>query len=113
MGKPFELVFFVAVMAWIGAVMISDTPRNRIEMICKPVEWGGRLAGSVASLGSDSAEGKTRSYFTDRTQDCKMLVFKQFYAESYRKLMEAKAEEDRKASEDRKAGGKTTGEARK
>lgn len=94
MGKPFELIFFVSVMIWVGLIAIADGPRNRIEMICKPVEWGGRIAGSVASLSSLSAEEKTRGFFSDRVQNCKTVVFKQLYEETYKELIRAKAAED-------------------
>lgn len=94
MSKPFELVFFIGVMVWIGLIAISDGPRNRIEMVCKPVEWGGRMAGSVAAISSVSAEEKTRSFFAERTQECRMVIFKQFYEETYKELVRAKAAEE-------------------
>lgn len=94
MSKPFELIFFIAVMAWIGSIMIAEGPRNRIEMICKPAEWGGRVAGSVASMSSASAEEKTQSFFRDRTKDCQMIVFKQFYEETYQELQRSQVAEE-------------------
>lgn len=97
MGKPFELIFFVAVLAWVGIILLADGPRNRIEQICKPVEWSGRLAGSMASLSSSEAESKTRLFFTNRTQDCYMLIFKQFYEADYRAAERAMAEARRQA----------------
>lgn len=94
MGKPFELIFFISVMVWTGLIAISDGPRSRIEMVCKPVEWSGRVAGSVASIGSVSAEEKTKSFFADRTQECRMVIFKQFYEETYKDLVRTKAAEE-------------------
>lgn len=94
MGKPFELIFFISVMVWIGLIAIADGPRNRIEMVCKPAEWSGRVAGSIASISSVSAEEKTRDFFRNRTQECRMVVFKQFYEETYRDLVRMKASEE-------------------
>ena len=91
MKKPFELIIFVCVMAWIALIMLSDGPKNRIEMICKPVEWTGRLAASIASLGSSSAESKTGDFFLARVKDCHMLVFKQFYQAKYEELLREQA----------------------
>lgn len=102
MKQPFELVIFVCVMAWIAMIMLSDGPKNRIDMICKPVEWSGRVAASVASLGTQEAEDKTAGFFVARTKDCHMIVFKQFYQAKYEELLREKAAEAKKATEDAK-----------
>lgn len=94
MSKPFELIFFISVMVWVGFIAVADGPRNRIDMVCRPVELGGRMAGSVASISSASAERKTRDFFENRTKECRMVIFKQFYEETYKDLVKAKAIED-------------------
>jgi len=102
MSKPFELIIFVCVMAWVAGIMLADGPKNRIEMICKPSEWVGRVAASVASLSTPAAEAQTSDFFAARTKDCHMIVFKQFYQAKYEELIREKAAE--KAAAIKKSG---------
>lgn len=95
MKKPFELIFFILVMLWVGLILLADGPQNRMEMVCKPVSLTGRMASAIASLGSASAEDQTRKFFVNRMQDCRQLVYKQFYEQEYNAMLESLSREER------------------
>jgi len=97
-NKPFELILFVAVMAWVGWVFIAETPMERLDHTCRPVNWIGRAASSLVSIVSIEGEEKTAAFFDDRVHNCKMFMWKQFYQVRYEEMVKAKADEARQAA---------------
>lgn len=60
--KPFTTLFGLALMMFVGWVMISDTPAQRMDRACRPVVWSGNVTVSLASLGEPSAHAANREF---------------------------------------------------
>lgn len=84
--KPFSLIFYVAVMIWVGSIFIADGPLMRIQRTCSPIDWSGRAVSSVVALGSGEYELAVRAWFDSRTQDCRFVIWRQVYEKEYQDL---------------------------
>lgn len=100
MGKHFTFSLFgLVLMVFAGYIFIAGSPLQRINHICAPVAWGGKLTTSVVSVfshnGAESAWHGTQSTF----QDCRYVVFQTFYRTEYEELRarEVAAEKTAKA----------------
>lgn len=87
--KPFATIFFIAVMVWVGSILISDGPLMRIQRTCAPVDWTGRAVSSLVALGSGEFEMATRLWFDARVQDCRFIVWRQVYEREYQETLRA------------------------
>lgn len=87
--KPMASVFFFLFMVFVGYVVLGGTPVDRISRGCEPVTWVGRFAGSVVSIIHPPGEGSVVGGFAKGYQSCRVVVWRQFYAEDYRRLQEA------------------------
>lgn len=90
--KPFALIFFVVVMVWVGSIFVSGTPRDRIDASCQPIPLVGKFFTSVGALVSSEVERGVAAFFTDRTYDCRYVLWRQFYEDDYQRLMAAERE---------------------
>ena len=60
--KPFTTLFGLALMMFVGWVMISDTPAQRMDRACRPVVWSGNVTVSIASLAEPSAHEANKEF---------------------------------------------------
>lgn len=77
--KPFSLIFFVAVMVWVGSIMLTTKPEARMDRGCFPVELVDRtLTSGVMVVNASWAPG-AHDLFQGWTNACKFMVWKIFY----------------------------------
>lgn len=88
MFKPFSLVFFIAVLAWIGSVLITTDPQKRIDRFCVPVEYTDRAATSGMQLLDASWGASTHKFFENIQYGCRFVVWKMFYEEEWNRSRE-------------------------
>ncbi len=60
--KPFTTLFGLALLMFVGWVMISDTPSQRMDRACRPVVWAGNVTVSFASLAEPSAHEANKEF---------------------------------------------------
>ena len=90
MLKPFSLVFFIAVMVWIGAILISSDPQTRMDRFCIPVEYSDRASTSGMQLVDAGWGESTHKFFQNMHYGCRFVVWRMFYEEEWERAKGAK-----------------------
>ena len=108
MAKPFTTVMFFLFLVFAGWIAVSSNWVERIGRACEPVNWGGRMVGSLAAIvyprGENSVASGTRSAY----KNCQFVVIRQFYQQEYLELQASvKAGMEREAAEAAAAAKKT------
>lgn len=88
-SKPFLAIFFIAVMVWVGSIFIAGEPLLRIDRTCAPVSWGNTFVTSLTRLVAPSYAPKVDGFFINRFQDCRYMMWQQFYEDGYREMKRA------------------------
>lgn len=83
MMKPFGTAFFLLVMLWVGSILITTEPRERIGRTCAPIGWVGKFSASVMHLASADLVTDTEDFFQNRSNNCEYVVWRQFYEDDY------------------------------
>jgi hypothetical protein len=89
MQKPYTAVGFFLFLVFVGYIVLGGTPVERISRGCEPVTWIGRFAASVVSVIYPKGEAGVAAGFASGYQSCRLVVWRQFYAEEYKRLQEA------------------------
>lgn len=79
MLKPFSLIFFVAVMIWVGSILVTTKPTERMDRGCFPMEVLDRTLTSGLLLVNASWAPGGHELFQSWTAGCKFVVWKIFY----------------------------------
>lgn len=87
MLKPFSLVFFILVMAWLGAIFVTSDPQKRIERTCSPVEYVDKAASSGMQLVDAAWGSSTHNFFVNAHYGCRFVVWRMFYEEEWQKSL--------------------------
>lgn len=90
-SKPFLAIFFISFMVWVGSIFVAGNPISRIDRSCAPINWSNTFVTSLTRLVAPSYAPKVDGFFRNRFQDCRYLVFQQFYESDYRKLQQENA----------------------
>lgn len=92
MFKPFSLIFFIAVFAWIVSIFLTTDGSERIERTCSPVEIFGKVAVSGTALVADQFTNPVQVAMNQWVYGCRYVVWRSVYEEDYLNyLMEAEA----------------------
>ena len=132
--KPFTTLFGLALLMFLGWSLISDTPTQRMERACRPVNWMGNITVSLASLSEPSARDANKEFqsrsgnppppppekgtkplsasvqdtFDGFNYGCQYALWRLFYEKEYLAEQERLAKEaQQRELENRKAGGKS------
>lgn len=114
MLKPFSLIFFVAVMVWMGAIFVSADPQTRMDRFCIPVEFARRAATGGMGLVDDGWGASTNKFFDNMHYGCRYVMWRMFYEEEWDKAQqkkpaarpEVRPQEAAPAKSDRRMSGK-------
>jgi len=88
MLKPFSLIFFILVMAWIGAIFVSSDPQVRMDRTCVPVEYMDK-AGTGGMQLVDPVWGQaTHKFFENMQYGCRFVVWRVFYEDEWKKAQQ-------------------------
>ena len=79
MDKPFSMIFFVAVMVWMGSIFVSSSPTERIERACEPVALMDKVVVAIVQLVHEPYAQGTHQFMEDFQYGCKFTVWKAFY----------------------------------
>lgn len=79
MLKPFSLIFFVVVMIWVGSILVTTKPTERMDRGCFPMEVLDRTLTSGLLLVNASWAPGGHELFQSWTAGCKFVVWKIFY----------------------------------
>lgn len=87
--KMFGTVFFALCCFFFGWVILADSPIERINRGCTPMNWIGRAMTTIASFGSSKAEQQVADGSSSLFNGCRVFMFRQFYAEELAQLRAA------------------------
>lgn len=83
LDKPIATLFGLAVLSWIGYMVMATNPSARIDRACTPVRLGGSVVESVAALTAPTAAIKVREAFADFDYGCQYTIWRAVYEEDY------------------------------
>ena len=75
------MIFFIAVMVWIGSIFFSSDPRTRIDRACVPVTFGDSLMVAVVQVIHEPYAMAVHEMMLSVEYGCKFAVWKTFYEE--------------------------------
>lgn len=81
MLKPFSMIFFIAVMVWIGGIFVTSDPRTRIDRACVPVTFADSLLVAVVQVIHEPYAMGAHEMMMSVEYGCKFTVWKTFYEE--------------------------------
>lgn len=81
MLKPFSMIFFIAVMVWIGGIFVTSDPRARIDRACLPVTFADSLLVAVVQVIHEPYAMGAHEMMLSIEYGCKFTVWKSFYEE--------------------------------
>jgi len=79
--KPFSMIFFIAVMVWIGGIFVTSDPRARIDRACLPVTFADSLLVAVVQVIHEPYAMGAHEMMLSVEYGCKFTVWKSFYEE--------------------------------
>ena len=83
MLKPFSLLFFVAVMAWFGAIFLPSDPQVRMDRTCIPVSYIDKGATAAMQLVDAGWGEGTHEFFENIHYGCRFVVWRVFYEDAW------------------------------
>lgn len=83
MFKPFSFLFFVAVMVWIGSILITTEPQSRMGRACVPISATGVAVEAAMGLVNQEWGAATASVFQTWDFGCKHVIWSVFYKDDY------------------------------
>lgn len=92
MFKPFSFIFFVAVMVWIGAILITTEPQSRMGRACVPISATGVAAEAAMGLVNQDWGTATAKVFETWDFGCKHVIWSVFYKNDYMRNQQLQAE---------------------
>lgn len=82
--KEFWGILFLAFVGWI---FIASNPTDRIEHFCRPVEWSGNIATSIAALIVPSQQKTVQTWFDKFDYGCQYATWRLIYQADYNKAI--------------------------
>lgn len=79
------MIFFIAVMVWIGGIFITSNPQTRIDRACLPATFADRVLVAVVQVIHEPYAMGAHEMMLAVEYGCKFTVWKTFYEdrESY------------------------------
>lgn len=84
MQHPLHLITFALIVSWIMSIFITTDPDTRMERVCLPVEYSGKLATSMGRLDSESTADSIKGMFDKGTLGCKKVMWDMVYGDDWR-----------------------------
>ena len=75
------MIFFIAVMVWIGGIFVTSDPRTRIDRACVPVTFADSLLVAVVQVIHEPYAMGAHGMMLSVEYGCKFTVWKTFYEE--------------------------------
>jgi hypothetical protein len=73
------MIFFIAVMVWVGGIFVTSDPRTRIDRSCLPVTFADSILVAVVQMIHEPYAMSTHQMMLSLEYGCKFTVWKTFY----------------------------------
>lgn len=84
-GNAFGGIFFIAVMVFLLWTILASTPRGRIERVCEPTHWIGKVFIGMFEMWGPQQANAAEDFFNETNYSCKYLIWRQFYYDDWLK----------------------------
>ena len=84
MFKMSSLVFSMIFVFFIGYVVISTDPHERLERACQPVDWMGNLTLSLVAFVKPDAQAGVNSFFEKTDYACQYTLWRLLHEKDYK-----------------------------
>lgn len=84
MFKPFALAFFVAFFVWVGAIVVSTDPHERMHRAALPIALIGKATVAVMVQIEPEWAASTYNFFLKLEYGFKYTIWSVFYEEEWR-----------------------------
>ncbi|WP_413769326.1 hypothetical protein, partial [Vibrio vulnificus] len=71
----------------VWSLVFSDSPTERIERVCEPINWSGRLLESFTSAVTPGYAETVGGAFDKLNNGCKYVIWSAFYKDEYEKWL--------------------------
>lgn len=82
-----ELLLSIPLLVFILWVFAAPIPQQRIERVCKPINWVGNIATSSTALATDGHTHTAVKWSDKLSYSCQYMVWRLFYQEEYNKAV--------------------------
>jgi hypothetical protein len=89
------MIFFIAVMVWVGGIFVTSDPRTRIDRSCLPVTFADSILVAVVQMIHEPYAMSTHQMMLSLEYGCKFTVWKTFYE---KRELESMADQTRNIS---------------
>lgn len=73
------MIFFIAVMVWIGGIFVTSDPQTRIDRGCLPATFADRVIVAIVQVVHEPYALKAHELMLSLEYGCKFAVWKTFY----------------------------------
>jgi len=73
------MIFFIAVMVWVGGIFVTSDPRTRIDRACLPVTFADSVLVAVVQIIHEPYAMGAHQMMLSIEYGCKFTVWKTFY----------------------------------
>ena len=80
------------VVAFLGYIFIADSPQERLDHACKPVEWVGNMTVSLSALTTPGWQTRVKRWIANTDYACEYVLWRQFYEDDYKKALNGEGE---------------------
>jgi hypothetical protein len=93
--KPFSLIFFILVLAWLGSIFITSNPETRMDRTCVPIKYMDKAGTAGMQLFNADWGLPTHEFFEKVNYGCRFIVWRVFYADDWNKAQAQQQELER------------------
>lgn len=83
MFKPFAFIFFILIMVWCGAILITTSAQERMNRACIPIDYTGKASSAAMLLINDDWSVSTQQIFEKWSYGCKFVIWRLFYEDTW------------------------------
>jgi hypothetical protein len=84
MFKPFALAFFIAFFVWVGSIVVSTDPHERLHRAATPIALLGKATVALVVQVEPEWAAPTYNFFLKTEYGFKYMLWSVFYEEEWR-----------------------------
>lgn len=85
MFKISSLIFTMCFVFYIGWIVVSTDPHQRLDRACRPVNWTGNIVLSMAAFVAPSSQSTVDAAFKKGDYACQYSLWRLLYEDDWKK----------------------------
>jgi hypothetical protein len=91
MFKISSLIFSMMFVFYVGWIMTSTDPHDRLSRACSPVDWMGNITLSLTAFVKPDGQASVDAFFKKTDYACQYSLWRLFYEEDWKSQQSAQA----------------------